>query len=516
MNINFHNNPAVQLRYPYKMAQANDIILEIIDHGWGEELEVLKADLTDAFKNLGVDPSTFWRQCFHICSTFFLDMRLLFGESNSPHRFVFFHKSIQDLFVFPHIRLRPQNLHLAIDDSSLVTFKRGNRAKEYYDRYRYVVNSLGMKIKENDPACQKAFEPSDHGNVLGVNLDLPSRTWSVPLMKLEDMSQSLDDIVDKTDPLKPKAFSVNQFERCIGILESFSRLSAIGRNLLLVPRAEMAWHLARFHEQNYIRPEKQTEYCSLTHFAKVNILQFCALLMISPQHGLPFEDTRRAHQNQGAVDFVWYSDASGLPKSIAAGGKYKPTCLGLYVPANISYPVAQALSFPLPYSFLVSKTIGDGKGEQKFVCDQMLFLELLPALCGLLHSPAKYRRKSILLYTDNQATAYMFNNCQARQAYTAYVLEALNFVLGALGSSLVMKWKRRRSDFPTEVADDLTHADFSRLDNTVNCQIVSVPGPLFKVIHHTTSHSNHLFHKLKEEIKVYLSNLFADIVFPWE
>ena len=91
-----------------------------------------------------------------------------------------------------------------------------------------MVNSLGMKIKENDPACQKAFEPSDHGNVLGVNIDLPSRTWSVPLMKLEDMSQSLDDIVDKTDPLKPKAFSVNQFERCIGILESFSRLSAIG------------------------------------------------------------------------------------------------------------------------------------------------------------------------------------------------------------------------------------------------------------------------------------------------
>ena len=79
---------------------------------------------------------------------------------------MYFHEAIQSLFVFPHIALNRSALHLAIDDSSIVTWASTGAAQEYHDRYKEVVTKLGLKIKEHDPNCEKAFEPSDHGECL--------------------------------------------------------------------------------------------------------------------------------------------------------------------------------------------------------------------------------------------------------------------------------------------------------------------------------------------------------------
>ena len=78
-SINYHNNPDVKLRFPFKMATPSDVIETILDHGPGAELIVLKADLGDAYKNLPVTPSVFHKQTICLAGVYFVDSRLLFG-----------------------------------------------------------------------------------------------------------------------------------------------------------------------------------------------------------------------------------------------------------------------------------------------------------------------------------------------------------------------------------------------------------------------------------------------------
>ena len=73
--INDHNNPGFRLRFPYHMSQSSDLVLDIIDHGIGGVLVVLKDDLSDAFKNLGVEPAVYFKQCVLLCGTLWTDSR---------------------------------------------------------------------------------------------------------------------------------------------------------------------------------------------------------------------------------------------------------------------------------------------------------------------------------------------------------------------------------------------------------------------------------------------------------
>ena len=72
----------IQSAYPYKMAHVTDLIRDIID--WGRNVcEVLKIDLSDAFKNVPVHPSRWADQIIKICQVYFCDTRLLFGHVDS-------------------------------------------------------------------------------------------------------------------------------------------------------------------------------------------------------------------------------------------------------------------------------------------------------------------------------------------------------------------------------------------------------------------------------------------------
>ena len=354
------------------------------------------------------------------------------------------------------------------------------------------------------------------GQVLGLEFDLPTRSWFAPVRKLEDLSQSLDEIVDKTDPARPVAFTVNSFERCLGILDSFANNSAIAKSLLLVPKAEMSFYLKRFHDQNLIRPEKQTEYCTLSAYARNNILAVRALLVISPEYHLPLEDIRRpAATGSAAVTDLLYTDTSGLPK-LAQDQNYTGTCLGAYLPATIDKPTARAWAFVLPFSFLISRIANDGVSDQKYVCDDTTFLELLPPLAVLLHSPLEFKNRSIMVCVDNQTSVHLFQKCKAKARYTAFALEVLRFTLRALNCDMKLVWRRRRSSYPMIVADDLTHHDFRSVERgNTECQILSLPPPLFEVIHGTSDFKTHRFDELREITRTYLSQVVPDIIFPW-
>ena len=80
-DINSHNNPDTRLQFPFSTATPNDIIRTVLQHGPGAELSVLRADLSDAYKNLAVTRSVLHKQTIKLAGVYFIDSRLLFGVS---------------------------------------------------------------------------------------------------------------------------------------------------------------------------------------------------------------------------------------------------------------------------------------------------------------------------------------------------------------------------------------------------------------------------------------------------
>ena len=89
-SINDHNSPDIQQLYPYSMAQPKAVIHDVLDFGRNVVLLVVKIDLDNAFKLLPVRASAWYRQVIRLNSVYFVDGRLLFGDSNSAHLFVYF------------------------------------------------------------------------------------------------------------------------------------------------------------------------------------------------------------------------------------------------------------------------------------------------------------------------------------------------------------------------------------------------------------------------------------------
>ena len=82
-DINSHNNPDTRLRFPFSMSTPNDIVRTIFDHGEQAQLSVLRADLSDAYKNLAVTRSVLHKQTIKLAGVYFIDARLLFGVSEN-------------------------------------------------------------------------------------------------------------------------------------------------------------------------------------------------------------------------------------------------------------------------------------------------------------------------------------------------------------------------------------------------------------------------------------------------
>ena len=91
-SINDSNSPEMRQRFPYNMSQPADVIKTIMDYGPEIELFIDKLDLTDAFKLIPVKASAWNRQTLLINGVLFIDNRLLFGDNNSAHTFVYVHE----------------------------------------------------------------------------------------------------------------------------------------------------------------------------------------------------------------------------------------------------------------------------------------------------------------------------------------------------------------------------------------------------------------------------------------
>lgn len=507
-SLNDANKPDIRLEYPYVMAQPADIARAVLDWGAGTDLRIVKIDMSNAFKNLPVKATAWRKQTLEFCNVFFVDGRLLFGSDLSAHSFVFFHLGLQLLFIMPFIKATAADLHLAIDDSTMIGPSANNMCSEYEQRYRHVVTTLNIGMKEHDPGLEKAFSAVEAGQALGINFNLPSRSWFASDAKRRDLSETIEILVDPAKPHLTRFVTINDLQRIIGLLASFARLSKLGKSLMLVPAAEMNFWLHQYSEENLrVKPDKQSKKCFLSFYARKNIIYWRAILVESHNYHLPLEDSRILSRKDGVTHHTLFTDASGALPEISPG-KYKPTCLGVFSPHSLHSPEATLTAFVLPHCFLA------GSDQWGPVHHNTCLLELLPVIAELLYKPAKYRRRSVTVYTDNQGTVAIFTKQNSKRLYAAYFLEVLNYMLCSLEIKLIMKWKARRSSYAMEMADDATHAVFDKALPGTICTRQTLPAPLQSVLLSTTEYRTHTLNTLRKQVKLYLVDRFPDLSFP--
>ena len=434
--------------------------------------------------------------------------RLLFGDNRSAHWFVLLHLALQTLFIFPYLQLPVRHMKLAIDDSTFVAPADTNLCHQYHKLYSSMASDLGLQIKAHDPALDKAYEPSlVGGNVLGLILHLPSRSWSVSQMKMNHISEVFSQVVDVQAVFLPVLATLKDTQEVAGLVTDFSKSSQLIRTLAMLVNAERNEFTVRFSSENIKDKQDQSKLCLFSFHARKNLTLIRAILLNTDICPLPMEMSGARFLKGGAADFSFYCDASGKPKEIADGA-YAPTCLGSYRPRTVSHRTATLKSFILPYDWLTSY---DKHGQ---VYHHTSLLELLPVLCELLDQPQLYQGRVLHFLTDNQATAAIFRRQNPASESTAYILEAINLTEMALGCRIKMSWQRRRSSYGMVLADDATHADHSSADSSIKCTRQSLPVPLFNVLHQPGHNLSHQLHHLRKQIKLYLRDICPSAQFP--
>ena len=94
---------------------------------------------------------------------------------------------------------------------------------------------------------------------------------------------------------------------------------------------------------------------------------------------------------------------------------------------------------------------------------------------------------------------------------TAYFLRSLNFVTQALNIRLQVEWKRRRTDRVSEIADDLTHSNFSLVPSKVkNRRVSTLPQPILDTLMESCRFESHVYHMIVDKIKSFWNKTNVD------
>ena len=201
-----------------------------------------------------------------------------------------------------------------------------------------------------------------------------------------------------------------------------------------------------------------------------------------------------------APDIFFCGDASGKVDDL----NY-PAALGVYIPSQIQTE-AMALSYILPWDWLISRDESRSKNKSNSV-----LLELLSLITPLVEFPKKFQNKSVKFQTDNMALCQVYKSMWPHGESTAYFLRSLNFVTQALNIRLQVEWKRRRTDRVSEIADDLTHSNFSLVPcKVLNRRVSTLPQPILETLVESCRYESHVYHMIVGKIKSFWNKTNVD------
>ncbi len=420
--------------------------LEVLDKV-GKGAWMAKTDWSDAYKHLHVRAEDLVLQWFSWLGRFFFELCLIFGSSSSPGLYDRLAKTVLDLVL--RISKFPRDwVCQHLDDTAAACPADSLQLMVFDQTYIQVAHTLGIKLAPRDDP-EKAFGPSKHGIVFGVEYDTESWTWGLPREKLAKIAHQIKGILQKQ-------------EEHLEVIQS-----VVGRIVHVRPLVKDG----RFHVDHLmdamLEADKAPRNTVLLSAAFKQQLYFWYLILVTcdgracipePEHNLP----------PWAIEC--FTDASGGTLEGPGRG------VGAVIPAFgwwVYMPWTRAINSG-------SWVVGGKKVSRK-----MAALELIGPLLAVTAAAALCKGKPIKFWVDNQGSCGIWkhgysNSCKLSNT----IVKAIATIGAALGSRIDICKVRRCSNAGAAMADAISKADWGRFKaeggSALNLEPARVPKSLLK------------------------------------
>ena len=394
---------------------------EIGPDGW-----VAKCDIRDAYKRYSINPSQWRLQCFRFFGLYFLDIKMVFGDTKCVHEFSHNHLLLIRAAVLPFTNLSSRNYLLCIDDLTIMVKNHQlQEGRKFLARYKYVMETVGFQLQDFDERRCKSFDFSRSGLVLGIFIDMPKQLWYFVDQKRRKWAIALEKILDR-GKVRP---DWHVFEELMGRLEYLA---------MIMP--ELALRTARVRSILTDPENKQGQLRG----AEGHIRWARALVRLFEDGAISFADQAQEFKEPVII----HGDASGSLRS-----KYVP-CAGVLMQTQDG---GRAASLQFPRSFLMGLF-----GYETWVAYRTTLLEIFPAFALILLQPHRFQDKDINVITDNENLVLAWSRKRSRDRGVLVAIEALDHCCRMLRADLYFTWKRRCSDVPSTIVDHLSHGDLQQ------------------------------------------------------
>ena len=359
---------------------------------------------------------------------------------------------------------------LVVDDSVFVD---GNptRVHEYNLRYREVMATLNLDVKDHDEELRKTFHPSEQGEVLGYWLNGTEKTWTISSNKINDVLRQIDMLIDPSEPLTDKPNTMKALQRVEGKFADFGKLSSFIKVKLMMVSFAKNRATSLYESENELPESKQSKQVWLSPQAKKDLRYLRAIAARLETHRLPLEDPRP--DNSISAEVVVFCDASGDINN--------PAYCGVLITRGSLCSHDIALSYLLPLVFLTTKD------ETNFNYHNSILLELLSILATVIELGPVLTGRTILFVTDSLSLVRVMQKRRVPKGRNAaHALQTLWETALEAQITVRVKWKRRNSCSWTTAADALSHANFEALPKRkmpgLTCHKLQFPRPVFETL----------------------------------
>lgn len=414
------------------------------------------SDMVAAYKTLPVCIPQRQLQGFSFMGNLFLDLRMVFGDKSACMWYDRLHYAVIHYMVLHRVSFPPGAIGRTVDDVPAVAPAiAANELRTFVHVYRQQLSKLNIGAAPADPNCKKAFDGNTAGEVLGIWFDSQSFTWHLPHEKVTVLVTSLLKVASAGSSL-----TLHEVQVLHGKLNNFAQMAPSA--LLLV--AELICMLRDVLEASNNKKTSQT--FSVPPCFRSDAATLAAIVADTVLNPLPIVSPPRPPALHAIQVFT---DASGHLLANPA--------LGIYCPAQLM-GTPMIASIPFPKQFLLQQ---DSQGKMAF--RKTTTLEALGLLVPLCIAPMLFAEREVCVTIDNVATTIALHKGRSYDSWATTIIRAARVVASGLGSTLIAKWKPRRSCIPSRVADDLTHGLTSALtpsevESFLDLAVINFPQPI--------------------------------------
>ena len=421
------NSGIDKARFKTKMADTEEVLVTL--HRVGKDAEFTKIDWSSAYKHLGVRKEDLELQCVEWGGMIFVELMVTFGCGSSPWYFNITSDVVKELAA-KNTNMKCRDVCKCLDDAIPIQTRGSGLVGAYEKEYRRLCKEIGVRLAGND-YVGKIFDVGRVGEVLGLNYDLNSWSWSIPRAKMLRLLAEIKKIVVEKE-VEPELM-----ERVMGKLNHYFKL---------VPGGKMnrSWLLRL--ERDAVRCGDRVEVDAV---ARTQAMWWVASLMAS-KDGVRIPDPR-GFVAEASINI--YTDAAGGGENGESDGGMGGVTWG--VPASERMMWTQ---FRWPGWLLA----GEKSSLGVRFAEKLTTLEGLACLTQLAVGHKELGGAQVRLWCDNAGFVQAYAKGSSTCLYAATISKALFDLARGLDIRVDVAKTGRMTGPGERAADALSKGDFDR------------------------------------------------------